>query len=213
MKRFCFKKFLRQREGFTLLELLTVVGIMILIVGISYPLFQIYQETIGVKRGLQILTQTISLAKNMAVTKKAIYYVRFDKDKQIMQFYMESTGNQTLDIQTEGGERDGAQGATDLMEGPPIPLPKQVGFYTDVSLFKVNPVYFGFLPEGYLFLPVGIQFTDKDKFMDDPKGNADLGLIYPIVSPYKCIYIKLGRQRGGIDEAVFDKCPGGEKSR
>ncbi|MFN7181807.1 MAG: Tfp pilus assembly protein FimT/FimU, partial [Planctomycetota bacterium] len=92
--------YVSKKQGFTLLELLTVVGIMILIVGISYPLFQIYQENVGVKKGLQILTQTISLAKNMAVTKKMIHYIHFDKDKQLMQIYMENSGNQTLEIQS-----------------------------------------------------------------------------------------------------------------
>ncbi|MFN7182315.1 MAG: hypothetical protein ACK4NF_06535, partial [Planctomycetota bacterium] len=88
-----------------------------------------------------------------------------------------------------------------------------VGFFTDVSIFRVTPPYLGFLPEGALLMPAGIQLTDKDQFMDNPKNNADLGLIYPLDSPYKCIYIKLGRVRGGIDEAVFDECPGGTRRK
>lgn len=201
--------YVSKKQGFTLLELLTVVGIMILIVGISYPLFQIYQENVGVKKGLQILTQTISLAKNMAVTKKMIHYIHFDKDKQLMQIYMENSGNQTLEIQS--GPQEGS--TNDLMQGPATPLPKHVGFFTDVSIFRVTPPYLGFLPEGALLMPAGIQLTDKDQFMDNPKNNADLGLIYPLDSPYKCIYIKLGRVRGGIDEAVFDECPGGTRRK
>lgn len=195
------------KSGFTLLELLTVVGIMVLIVGISYPLFSIWQETVGIKKGLQVLNQTISLAKNMALTKKIVHYLLFDKDKLNMQIYMENSGNQTLDIQT--GE-EGQQGGVDTMEGPPTLLPKGVGFYTNVSIFRVNPSYIGFLPEGALLMPPGIQLKNKEKFMDDPKGNADLGLIYPVDAPYKCIYIKLGRTRGGIDESTFDKCEGAQ---
>ncbi len=191
------------KSGFTLLELLTVVGIMVLIVGISYPLFSIWQETVGIKKGLQVLNQTISLAKNMAITKKNFHYLLLDKDKANMQIYMENTGNTTLEIQTG---QQGQAGSTDTMEGPPTLLPKGVGFYTNVSIFRVNPSYIGFMPEGALFLPPNIQLKNKEKFMDEPKGNADLGLIYPVDAPYKCIYIKLGRTRGGIDESTFDKC-------
>ncbi len=203
-----------RKYGFTLLELLAVIGIMVLIVGISYPLFQIYQETVGVKKGLQILNQTISLAKNKTITKKVIHYLYFGTNEETKQaylaIYMENTGNQTLEI-NQGNNGEGQ--AVDLTDGPPVPLPKYVGFFTDVSIFKLNPPYLGFLPESGLLMPPGIQLTNKEKFMDDPKGNADLGLIYPVQSPYKCIYIKLGRQRGGIDEAVFDKCPGSGETR
>lgn len=193
-------------RGFTLLELLTVVGIMILIVGISYPLFSIWQESVGIKKGLQVLNQTISLAKNMAVTKKVIHYLLLDKDKLSMQIYLENTGNQTLDIAAGG---DNQQGSSDSMEGPPVLLPKGVGFYTrNVPLFAVNPSYIGFLPEGALLMPQGIQLKSRDRFYEDPKANADLGLVYPIEAPYKCIYIKLGRTRGGIDESVLEKCEG-----
>lgn len=198
-------KTMRREKGFTLLELLTVIGIMILIVGISYPLFSIWQETVGIKKGLQILNQTINLAKNMAVTKKVIHYLLLDKDKLNMQIYMENTGNQTLEISTG---QEGQQGAVDSMEGPPTLLPKFVGFYTNVSLFKVNPSYLGFLPEGALLMPQGIQLKNREKFFENPQQNADLGLIYPTDNPYKCIYIKLGRTRGGIDESTLLKCEG-----
>ncbi len=191
---------------------------MILIVGISYPLFQIYQENVGVKKGLQIVIQTMNLARTLTVTKKMVHYLHFDKDKQLMQIYMENTGNRTLEIDSGniGGSPEGGQQNANVdlkVEGGTQHLPKQVGFFTDVAIFKVNPSYVGFLPESGLILPVGIQLTNKEKFMDDPKNNADLGLIYPLDSPYKCIYIKIGRLRGGVDEAVFDQCPGSGKTR
>jgi prepilin-type N-terminal cleavage/methylation domain-containing protein len=200
-----------KKKAFTLIELLVVVAIMVLIVGISYPLFSLWQETQGIKKGLQIVIQTISLAKNKAVTKKVIHYLLFDKDKQMMQFYMESTGNNTLEIGGGVGPEGGS--AADTIDEQPVFLPKGVGFYTNVSIFSITPSYIGFLPEGSLLMPQGIQLTSKDKFMDDPKGNADLGLVYPVDDPYKCIYIKLGWLRGGVDESVAENCGRQEKTK
>jgi prepilin-type N-terminal cleavage/methylation domain-containing protein len=71
----------RPAAGFTLIELVVVMALMVLLFGISYPLLEHWTEGALRKAGRQV-TATIERLYERAVVTRQIYRLRFDIGKQ-----------------------------------------------------------------------------------------------------------------------------------
>jgi prepilin-type N-terminal cleavage/methylation domain-containing protein len=65
-------------QGFTLLELLTVIGIIAAISVSTVPAFQSFGSSQGVDQGLYDVAGLLELARNEAITRQAYVWVGFD---------------------------------------------------------------------------------------------------------------------------------------
>jgi prepilin-type N-terminal cleavage/methylation domain-containing protein len=71
----------RPAAGFTLIELVVVMALMVLLIGISYPLLEHWTEGALRKAGRQV-TATIERLYERAVVTRQIYRLRFDIGKE-----------------------------------------------------------------------------------------------------------------------------------
>lgn len=67
-----------KKHGFTLLELIIVLAIMIMFFGISIPLFSKLTESTKLETATRSVASTLSTARGYAITNNADYYVFFD---------------------------------------------------------------------------------------------------------------------------------------
>ncbi len=72
-----------KKRGFTLVELLVVMGIMALLVLVAMPMFSGLTRSSGMSGATMQLRTTLSLARQWAITHRAVTYVVFPTDPNI----------------------------------------------------------------------------------------------------------------------------------
>lgn len=79
--------FLKQKgEGFTLAELLIIIGIIVVLVGISIPVYRSFQPGLQLSGAVRTLITNLRYAQQLAVTEQLEHCVRFgDKEYKIIQ--------------------------------------------------------------------------------------------------------------------------------
>ncbi len=83
MKKILFKK------GFTLTEILIVIGIIVILAGISIPVFRTYQPTLQLSGAVRDLITDIRYVQQMAVTEQinhGIFLYLDDNQYQIIKY-------------------------------------------------------------------------------------------------------------------------------
>lgn len=79
---------IKSQKSFTLIEILIVIGIIIILAGISIPMFRNYQPTLQLNGAVRNLISDLRYAQQLAVTEQDEYCVRFfpsEKKYQIIQ--------------------------------------------------------------------------------------------------------------------------------
>ncbi len=81
----------KKHIGFTLLEVLTVIGIMIVIMSVTLPLIGMFGKNIELKGSITQLASLMRLARSLAITRNVVYQVRTNLDSQYVGIYDDQT--------------------------------------------------------------------------------------------------------------------------
>ena len=146
-----------QAPGFTLVEMLLVLGITLLISSVVFPQLNRYRHAYRLDSAVQILTSNLEIARYSAISKNVEVVVLFDVIQSSYQFFEDRNGN---------GMRDGSE----LLTGP-YALPAQVQFRGNGLLGPPSG------PTGPVTDPITFG---NDRLVLNPQGklNNGLGTIY-----------------------------------
>jgi len=73
-------KAIKNRSGMTLLELLTVIGIIAVLAAISIPSFVFMARGSRIRSAAKMITDTLSSARGLAIAHRHSYYVEYDNE-------------------------------------------------------------------------------------------------------------------------------------
>jgi Tfp pilus assembly protein FimT len=109
MERYIFKK----RQGFSLLEILVILSIIVLLSTISIPYLRKYQPNLKLNATARDLTSDLRYAQQLTVTEQVVYLVDFNLDSDSYQIL--KTGAATTTVKTVEFDSDVSfQQITDL---------------------------------------------------------------------------------------------------
>ncbi len=76
------------RPGFTLMEMLVVLAVIILLLGVSIPFFASFTKGAKLKTAAKDLTAVLNTARSLAITQRKVYSVIFDFSGQLHRYYI-----------------------------------------------------------------------------------------------------------------------------
>lgn len=146
---------MRRRAGFTLLELLIVITIIVLLATISVALLSALFRGQGARQSAMLVTQVLAQAKQEAAKTHRYHFVVFSKEGQEgwMEIHMDMDNN---------GMYNGDQDPRTNDPDPAIPesyteLPRLV-------TFERAPAWIGISPSGYCSFSPGFQPMQPSAF-------------------------------------------------
>ncbi|MDD5433530.1 MAG: prepilin-type N-terminal cleavage/methylation domain-containing protein [Candidatus Pacebacteria bacterium] len=90
------KKQITNNKGFTMVEIMVVIGIIIVLAGISWAAFHNYQPTMELNAVLRNLTSDLRLAQQLSVTEQVNHGIFFDLSNKSYSLLKFSDPVQTL---------------------------------------------------------------------------------------------------------------------
>jgi prepilin-type N-terminal cleavage/methylation domain-containing protein len=150
--------FKRGASGFTLVELLVVITIVMILLSVSI-VFLGGMSGSAVKSSARIVQSVFMRTAQYATTQRVMFFIVFDKDKSFMSVY-------------EDSDEDGQfSKSKDALVGEVVALSKGVSFSAQPPLFKSAEPYVGFKSNGSLVLPEGVPDLSMG---DNPAEEADI---------------------------------------
>ena len=146
-----------QEPGFTLLEMIAVVGITLLISAFAFPQLNRYRHAYRLDSAVQTLASNLEMARYAAISKNTDVVVSFDVAGSSYQFF-------------EDNNENGIHEGNELLVGP-YPMPAQVQFAGSGLLGPPSG------PTGPVTDPISFS-NDRIIFNSQGKLNSGLGSIY-----------------------------------
>lgn len=155
---------MRDRRGFTLIEMLVVIIIIILMAGTTVMLMNTFFRNQGVRQACEIVKQTVAQTKTLSAEERRVHFLVFSPVNS-------ATGEGFLEIHRDANEDNVYNGdynpLTENDADPPImnglrQLPRGV-------IFETAPQWVAFQPSGYLMFSGGfpeVQAAQFDNNMD-----------------------------------------------
>ena len=78
---------IKSQKSFTLIEILIVIGIIVVLAGIGFPVFRSYQPTLQLNGTARDLISNLRYAQQLALTEQIEYCVQFPADFPIDRKY------------------------------------------------------------------------------------------------------------------------------
>lgn len=88
------------RRGFTLLELVVVMGLLVLIGSFTIPTYQILLSQLQLSSAVDQVAEQIRLAQQKTVTEQSIYGVTFTSGSNSVPLFLYNSGNGTKTTQS-----------------------------------------------------------------------------------------------------------------
>ncbi len=87
-----------KNKGFSAIELVTALGIIVLISLISVPLIANYQKTTKLRNEARLLATNLRLAQQLAITEQNFYYLKLFPETKKYQVINSKTGQITKEV-------------------------------------------------------------------------------------------------------------------
>jgi prepilin-type N-terminal cleavage/methylation domain-containing protein len=155
------------KAGFTLIEMLIVIIIIVILAGVSVALLNVFFRGQGVRQGSAIVSQVMAEAKQAAAKTHRVHFVIFSKTKTEAWLEIHTDNIQTPDGIYQGDQNSDSNDADPALPGGRIDLPKHVQF-------EYAPTWIAFTPSGYCYFGGGfkeIQASTFDSIMNGATPN------------------------------------------
>ncbi|KAF0245302.1 MAG: hypothetical protein FD180_1707 [Planctomycetota bacterium] len=202
----------RRQNGFSMIEMLVVITIILVLVTGSISILGIFMRGQGLKQAGRIVGTQFMHARQKASSEKCIYFLQLDTARHVMRLYRDvdpdgPAGPKTFDrtLLTTGPDAD-------LQDGDEHPLPNHIEFacsqawasgiagksLTSKAPFDVagSTFWIGFYPDGSCVLPTTEVGWDPDALK-----TADLMLIQEGQSGR--VYIDINPASGKVRKQAF----------
>jgi prepilin-type N-terminal cleavage/methylation domain-containing protein len=185
----------RRRAGFTLVELLVVVSIIVIMATMSVYLIGGFFKGSSVKEGGRIVSAAFARARQQASTTRKVHFLVFNMSDSIMRLH-EDTNRNFATVRTMEGP------SLDKQSGEVMALPLNVAFDKVFGASSGGP-YAAFQPDGSVtfFLPSGAEAPDQTGLGPT---DADIVLrVGPQDSPAAKIFIDITPVTGLVRRMEF----------
>jgi prepilin-type N-terminal cleavage/methylation domain-containing protein len=148
------------RRGFTLIELMVVIVIIIIMAGLTLGMMGVFLRDQGIRAAGSLVMQTISLCRQRAAETRVMHFVVFDENTAeecgVMRTYKDVNGTKHFEA------------AADVeVEGPSVMLPRG-------ATFKVAPKWIGIEPSGYCSGYTDVPSSQFEKRMKADEEGGDI---------------------------------------
>lgn len=149
----------RSGRGFTLLELLVVIIIIVILSGMTLALMGVFLRDQGIRQGGNMVQNTLNMCRQYAAEKRVMHFVVFKNNENescgIMKIYRDINNSKThdnADLEIEGGF---------------VQMPHNV-------MFKKVPAWIGITPTGYCTGYTDMSSSLFEKRMRDEREEGDI---------------------------------------
>jgi prepilin-type N-terminal cleavage/methylation domain-containing protein len=133
-------------KGFTLVELIVVIIVILILSAVSVPMFSSMFQSHGVSEASSLLVQALSNAREMAARDQAVFFIEFKNvdDTGQIRIFKDKNNNKTFEPATD----------TEVTANP-MRMPTGIIFYTGKDGKKKYPDWISFSATGYCAFPAG----------------------------------------------------------
>lgn len=137
------------KHGFTMIEILVVVLIIVLLSFVSIPLFTSMFQSKGVREGASLVTNVISNVRELAARSQDIYFIELTNTEKCgqMKIYKDKKDANGVQDKKLVTNFDILLDQIDIKN--PIFLPDNIVFHTTKTNMKKFPNWIMFTPTGY----------------------------------------------------------------
>jgi prepilin-type N-terminal cleavage/methylation domain-containing protein len=185
----------RRRAGFTLIEMLVVVAIIVTLATLTVYLIGGFFKGTAVKEGGRIVSAAFARARQQASTTRKVHFLVFSISDGIMRLHEDTNRNYATVRALEGP-------SVDKQVGEIVGLPGTVAFDSVFGATNGGP-YAAFQPDGSVtfFLPSGAEAPDQTGLGP----TADIVLrVGPKDSPADKVYLDILPATGLIRRMEFE---------
>jgi prepilin-type N-terminal cleavage/methylation domain-containing protein len=187
----------RSSRGFTLLEMLIVIAIIVIVATISVATLGGFFRGQGARQGAMVVTQVVARAKQEAAKRRRHVFVVFSKQGE--EAFLEIHEDKNNDGLYQGDQDPRTVDPDPLLSEGRSDLPRLV-------VFEYSPVWMSFAPSGYLTFSGGfkeVQASSFDTIMNGPSPKPVGDVILRVQNQPYLMCIDLDRASGKTRRAQF----------
>lgn len=187
---------MRNRRGFTMIELMIVIIIIIILATAALALMNTFFRGQGVRQGAMIVSQAVAQAKQRAAETHRYVFLVFSKLGE--EAWLEIHEDTNLDgiYQGDQDNRDHSKDGDKAIEGHQIDLPKHI-------IFDKAPVSITFAPSGFIGGYKDVPASQFDGTMNGNSPKAEGDVILRVKNQKYLMCMDLEQSSGKIRRMFF----------